>query len=283
MSMPLAIDHSVPGGLAIVNLKAPAQVAYFAGQRILLYKEQAIIGIPHYAKPGEHTLRIIYGQTEETIQFKVAGQNHLQELIELPSSFGYFAQMQGLKSQEDDWLAELYQHSFSENLPTALQFSLPVLGVITSTYGLGRIYNKQQGTPHLGLDIAADTGTLIKAPLEGIVLAAKTLPLRGKTVILNHGQGLISLYAHLEDFAVKPGQRVKVHDVLGQVGHTGRATGPHLHWEIILNTYPVDPQLLLTPQAQQILAQQKTWLFKLKLRVHYWLTRIKRSLNKIAD
>lgn len=114
-------------------------------------------------------------------------------------------------------------------------FRLPVTGRITGVYGSQRIYGGLPRNPHWGLDIAAPTGTPVRAPASGIVrLAEGPFLIEGNLVLLDHGAGLASVYIHLHEIRVKPGDAVLAGDVLGTVGTTGRSTGPHLHWGLSL-------------------------------------------------
>jgi murein DD-endopeptidase MepM/ murein hydrolase activator NlpD len=126
------------------------------------------------------------------------------------------------------------------------QFRWPVKGRISGVYGSQRILNGVAKNPHAGLDIAAPTGTPILAPAAGhVVLAAADLYYSGNTVIVDHGLGLSSTLIHMSRMSVAVGDRVQAGDKLGEVGMTGRATGPHLHWGINWLDQRLDPQLLL--------------------------------------
>jgi len=94
--------------------------------------------------------------------------------------------------------------------------------------------------------IAAGTGTPVRAPSNAVVANTGDYFFNGNTVFLDHGQGLITAYMHLSRIDVRPGQTVRRGDLLGAIGATGRVTGPHLHWAVILNNTPVDPELFLT-------------------------------------
>lgn len=125
-------------------------------------------------------------------------------------------------------------------------FIWPVEGRISGRFGNQRVYNGTPGTPHSGMDIAAPQGTPVKAPAAGIVtFAASDLYLTGGTLLIDHGQGVSSNFLHLSRIDVKPGQPVQQGQIIGAVGATGRATGPHLHWGMNWFDVRIDPLLVL--------------------------------------
>lgn len=125
-------------------------------------------------------------------------------------------------------------------------FKWPLLGRISGVYGSQRIYNGTPKSPHSGLDVAAAAGTPLRAPAAGIISFAKPdLYLTGGTVLIDHGHGLSSNFLHLSRIDVRVGDRVEQGQVIGRVGATGRATGPHMHWGMNWFTVRVDPQLLV--------------------------------------
>ncbi len=137
-----------------------------------------------------------------------------------------------------------------ERIPDfAEHFIWPVKGRISGRFGNQRVYNGTPGSAHSGMDIAAATGTLVKAPAGGIVTFANPdLYLTGGTVLLDHGYGISSNFLHLSKLDVKVGDRVAQGDVIGEVGATGRATGPHLHWGMNWFDTRIDPLLVLERQ-----------------------------------
>ena len=132
-------------------------------------------------------------------------------------------------------------------------FAWPLTGRLSGIYGSQRILNGEPRRPHAGVDVAAPQGTPVKAPADGVVaLAHGDMFFTGKTLMIDHGHGLNSVYAHMSAIAVEPGQRVVKGQVIGRVGATGRATGPHLHWGVSLFNTALDPALLagsMTPPA----------------------------------
>ncbi len=134
----------------------------------------------------------------------------------------------------------------SDNQPRG-SFDPPVAGPYSSLFGLRRFFNDQPRNPHSGLDIVAPKGTDVASPAAGLVLMTGDYYYNGKTVFLDHGQGLISMYCHLDRIDVRPGQEVGRGAKLGTVGATGRVTGAHLHWSVNLNGTMVDPLLFLHP------------------------------------
>jgi biotin carboxyl carrier protein len=128
----------------------------------------------------------------------------------------------------------------------AQPFIWPVQGRISGRFGNQRVYNGTPKSPHSGMDIAAASGTLVKAPAAGVIsFAAPDLYLTGGTVVLDHGQGVSSNFLHLSRIDAKVGDRVEQGQVIGAVGATGRATGPHLHWGMNWFDVRIDPLLVL--------------------------------------
>jgi murein DD-endopeptidase MepM/ murein hydrolase activator NlpD len=127
-------------------------------------------------------------------------------------------------------------------------FVWPARGPISGVYGSQRFYNGKPGSPHYGVDIAVPTGTPVRAPAAGrVTLAEPDLYYSGGTVILDHGFGLSSSFLHMSEVSVSVGDELAPGDLIGAVGATGRATGPHLDWRMSWRDRRVDPQLLVPP------------------------------------
>ena len=126
------------------------------------------------------------------------------------------------------------------------KFILPVEGRLSGFFGSQRILNSKPRSPHNGIDIAQKEGAEILAPASGMVkLVANNMFFTGNTLIMDHGLGLISIFAHMKKIDVEDGQYITIGEKIGEVGMTGRATGPHLHWGVYLQEKPVDPLSLV--------------------------------------
>lgn len=142
--------------------------------------------------------------------------------------------------ERPDWLLALQQG-----------FEWPALGRISGVYGSQRYYNGTPGSPHYGVDVAVPTGHPVRAPGPGVVtLAEPDLFYSGGTVILDHGYGLSSSFLHMSEVLVSVGDELVAGDLLGRVGATGRATGPHLDWRMSWGAQRIDPQLLVPPMPK---------------------------------
>jgi len=124
-----------------------------------------------------------------------------------------------------------------------LEMIKPVDVEIKDDFGKRRYFNNKPRKPHSGRDMPAPTGTRIVAPLAGEVVKMGAFFFNGNVLFLDHGQGLVSMYCHMNAFDVKIGEHVKQGQKIGEVGATGRVTGPHLHWGVSLNGAMVDPRL----------------------------------------
>ena len=243
------LNKPVPGGVAVVDLGSDAiapQVRY-QGKPVLVIREDgqrwiAIVGIPLGTEPGQQQLEID-GRTQA---FAVEGREYRAQHITLKNKRQVNPNPDDLKRIQRE-LAEQTEayRQFSPNQPSNLLFDKPVDGPLSSPFGLRRFFNGEERNPHSGLDFAARTGTPIKAPAAGRVILTGDYFFNGKTVFVDHGQGLISMFCHLSQIDVKVGDQLGRSEILGKVGATGRATGPHLHWNVSLNDARVDPSIFI--------------------------------------
>jgi len=147
--------------------------------------------------------------------------------------------------QEAERLAAVLMRSQAARLWRG-PFTLPVPGLPTSSFGRLTVVNGEPGGRHRGVDFRAAEGIPVRAPNSGLVVLAADLYFSGKTVVVDHGAGLFSLFAHLSRITVDERMQVSAGDLLGQSGSTGRVTGPHLHWAVRLGEASVDPLSLVS-------------------------------------
>lgn len=140
-------------------------------------------------------------------------------------------------------LDAIYKTTTGQSLPG--RFAVPIAAPPQDSFGARSVFNGQPRSPHAGVDFRASAGTRIVSPAAGVVVLADDLFFTGQTVAVDHGLGLISVLAHMSKIAVRVGDTVQAGDVVGAVGATGRATGPHLHWSVRLNGARVDPIALI--------------------------------------
>ncbi len=247
----------VPGGIAIVPLTngdSPAPSAYFAGQRVMVLKNAgkwtAVIGIPLKSTPGTATLKVRNGGHSSSHSFTIHDKTYKTQRITIKDKRKVDPTALDLKRIHRE--SRIMHAAFTawharDNVP--LQLDLPVHGPISSPFGLRRVFNGEPRNPHSGLDIAVPAGTPIHAPASGRVAALGHYFFDGNTVLIDHGQGLVTMYCHMKKILVKKGQQLSRGDVIGLAGQTGRATGPHVHWGVSLNNARVDPGLFLAPGA----------------------------------
>ena len=245
----------VPGGVARLSLGPAAQrpVAHTQDGIPLLVQGDpiewtALVGIPLATVPGAAHILLgpADGGTPRQLPYTVGTkQYHEQRLKVAPGTVDLSPADQARYERERDHLATVMA-TFSEPVPrSSLQMQAPVPGRRSSSFGLRRVFNGQARNPHSGMDIAAATGTPVRAPLAGRVIDTGDYFFNGGTVWLDHGGGLLSLYCHLSAIDAKVGALLQPGDRLGAVGATGRVTGPHLHWGVMLNRSMVDPALFM--------------------------------------
>jgi len=247
-------EHNpIPGGIAIVDLAIPDSVdapRAMLGDREIAVLEQngkwyALVGIDLATEPGTHTLTIEAAGGPATINFEVSEFEYKEQRIVIDDDRKVNPaplDMERIKKENVRLAAvKAYRHE------TLLSdgFQLPLEGILTSPFGLRRFFNDQPRRSHGGIDIAADTGTHIHAPADGLVVDTGDYFFNGNTVFLEHGLGLQTFYAHLSKIHVKTGDKVRTGDLIGEVGETGRVTGPHLHWSVGLNGTWVNPSLVM--------------------------------------
>lgn len=256
---------SVPGGIVkipVAEISQPAPKVFFYDKRVLVTSNDkhwiAVVGIPLSAKAGEHKISIKTAKNNQQQSFSIVDKDYPAQHLTIKKKrmvTGFTDE--DLKKINADKKAMTKAKAIWTEQKIDADFTAPVDGRLSSLFGLKRFFNDIPKRPHNGLDIAAPTGTPILAPASAKVIDTGSYYFNGNTVFLDHGQGLLSAYLHMNEISVKPGQLVKQGDALGTVGATGRVTGPHLHWIVYLNKVPVDPALFIAKDIPRLDARNK--------------------------
>ncbi len=267
-------ESRVPGGVAIVDVgpvSEPAPVVTRDGQRVWVTKGVAtqpskdkrkkqkitppivgdswvaVIGIPLSAPTGEQTLFIKTANDEvQQKTFAVDAKQYTIQRLTIPDN----RKVEPLPIDEER-IAKEQPHirsvmrQWNQSTTTDAKFIIPAQGRLSSRFGLKRVLNGKPRSSHAGLDVAVPTGTPIQSAGDGVILDVGDYFFNGKTVFVDHGNGLITMYIHLSEIGVKVGDIVKQGQSIGLSGMTGRATGPHLHWSVLLNGVMVEPELFI--------------------------------------
>ncbi len=236
------------GGVAVINIgefEQKPKVFFKAREVKVLQKDEsyiAVIGIAIDEKVGEKHIVAVTKQKKEHIYFDIDAKSYKKEYIKLKTNKRVTLSKVDLQRfQKEKKKTKKILKSFNKNISSNLEFITPLSGRISSIFGKRRYYNGKAKSPHKGTDIAAKRGTPIVASQSGKVALREDLFFNGNTIYLDHGEGVISIYSHMQKFAVNNGDEVQKGDVIGYVGTTGRSTGPHLHFGIILNGAAVNP------------------------------------------
>ncbi|MEC7418967.1 MAG: M23 family metallopeptidase [Pseudomonadota bacterium] len=233
---------SVPGGVYAWSVPAGASDIRFENNPVFVVGQTALVGIPIRHALGRAQITFVYEGQDQTHTFEIVDKRYTEQRITLQNKEMVSPnpkQLERIRAESKRQRAIYATVSAPMDLSTG--FSMPLEGITTSLYGHRRFFNDQPRSPHSGLDIAAPTGTPIVAPAQARVALVDDLYYNGKSVFLDHGQGLITMYCHLSEQTVSTGELVQQDQVIGLVGATGRVTGPHLHWSVSLNGYRIDP------------------------------------------
>jgi murein DD-endopeptidase MepM/ murein hydrolase activator NlpD len=247
------LHRPFPGGVVVLPLgkESQAPTVTFNDHPVLTLQDQAkawwaVVGLPLDTRIGAQEIEVRSAGKTHRLAFDVVDKTYRTQHIKLKDTAMVSpppATLARIKL-ELEIQSEAYK-TFSPSTPSNILFDPPVQGRLSSPFGLRRVFNGEPRNPHSGLDFAAPTGTPVHSPADGRILLIGDYYFNGKTIFIDHGQGVISMFCHLSQIIGMPGDVVKRGDLVGKVGNTGRSTGPHLHWNVSLNNARVDPALFL--------------------------------------
>lgn len=251
-ALELPRERAVAGGVALVEL-GPALVAPQAsldGVPVLVAGRPggwtAVVGIALEAEPGSVDLEVrAEGEPPRRVPVAVGPVRYAEQRLKVAPGKVDLSPADLARHERERLRSAEIVATWSTLDPASLRMLQPVPGRRSGSFGLRRVFNDQPRKPHGGMDIAAPTGTPVVAAAAGRVIDTGDYFFNGNTVWLDHGRGLLTMYCHLSSIAVKAGDTVKAGARIGAVGATGRVTGPHLHWSVMLNRSMVDPALFL--------------------------------------
>jgi murein DD-endopeptidase MepM/ murein hydrolase activator NlpD len=247
----------VPGGVVLVpvgRVAAARPTVLYRGRPVLVQSQgsdwMAVAGIALSVNPMQmQTLNVTDADGRQSrVDFKLQRKSYAEQRLKVaPGQVELSAQDQARAQRERVHLGAVLGHFAAEREPVSLRMLPPVDGRRSSSFGLRRVFNGQARSPHSGMDLAAPTGTPVLCAAAGEVVDTGDYFFSGQCVIVDHGQGFISLYCHLSAIDTEQGKWLAAGAPLGKVGATGRVTGPHLHFSVYLNADAIDPALFLPP------------------------------------
>ena len=250
-------SEAVPGGVAVVALPlraASAPQVEMDGHKIMVVSHgdqwYALAGLPFDTAPGEKKLDVKEDSSVTEVNFSVTTKEYATQSLTIANPEMVNPTPAELKRIERE-AAHLDKvvNGWRKTSHPGISFIWPAAGPETSPFGVRRVLNGEAKNPHSGIDIGAPAGTPVHAPADAVVADVGRYYFCGKTLTLDMGEGLYSVYCHLSKIKVRPGERVKQGQLVGKIGATGRTTGPNLHWTVRLNGTVVDPHVFLGPNA----------------------------------
>lgn len=261
----LPLHQAVPGGIAIIKLDETGGTApkvTYKNNPVMVIQHQgawhAVVGIPLSGKAGEHSINSISAAHNKKYSFIVADKAYKTQHITIKDKRKVSPNEEDMKRirREKKKINAALAHWDDTFYADSPLLDLPTEGPLSSPFGLRRYFNEQPRNPHSGIDIAAPKGTPITAPATGKVILTGDFFFNGNSVFLDHGQGLVTMYCHMDSIEVKEGEIINKGKQIGTVGMTGRVTGPHLHWSVSMNDARIDPNLIV-PALQQSISSEE--------------------------
>lgn len=242
-------ENLYPGDVFVINIDSHnIPSALFQGQSINFYLSEgiykALCFIDINTMPGNYPLNINNGDITKTYNIKVKHKVFPVKQITLKSEKVFLSPEDEKRANEESALLKSIWNEVTPNPLWKGQFIRPIDSEITSQFGVKRIINKKKESRHRGTDYRGKTGTPIKSINSGIVELTDNQFYGGNTVVINHGLGLYSVYLHLSKTSARSGDQINKGDIIGLVGSTGRASGPHLHLSVKLYGESINPESL---------------------------------------
>ena len=242
------LPQGAHGTIALVPVDTPSVTSVvFQNKPQLIVGSVAIVAIPLFTVSGEYEAQLVYDDgSTENIAIKVLDREYPEERITVTDQEHVTPSASTLERvrKESARMSAAYE-LFTPHPSDLLPIVQPVEGRNSGVFGSRRFFNDQPRNPHSGIDWAAPTGTPIKNPSPGTVAVVGDFFFNGKTVLIDHGGGFISMMCHMSEILVSEGQRINRGEVIGKIGTTGRSTGPHLHWTVSLNGIRTDPAVFM--------------------------------------
>jgi murein DD-endopeptidase MepM/ murein hydrolase activator NlpD len=242
------LNNEITQGALIIGKELPDRSIYVNKKQIKISKDGIFVFGINYNQTGSVVIDSIDRDNKITsMTYKIKKRQYKIQKIEGLDEKMVSPDNESLKiiKKENELIknAQLVNSDFTFFYS---DFSKPVDGPISGVYGSQRILNGKPRSPHFGIDFSVPRGTEIKSPADGYVsLAEKGFYFTGGSIVLDHGHGVSTIYAHLDEILVKKNEFIKKGQVIGKVGSTGRATGPHLHFGVNWFDTKIDPQLIL--------------------------------------
>jgi len=257
---PISLSNGSP---VLFQIKAPAKLqavsAVWMGHSISFSYSApdkvwyGLGGISLTTAPGTYDVRVTEtfanGRTAELVRkVKIVGAAYPKITVKVAKQYTEPSQEQLTAISADKGVKAKVFEAVSAQRLWAGRFVAPVSAPVSDVFGTARVFNEKVQSRHQGLDFAVGPGTPVHAINDGVVLLARPMFFEGNCVVIDHGQGLLSLYLHLSEFKVKEGKEVRSGDLIALSGGTGRATGPHLHLAIRWQGVYINPAILLKIQ-----------------------------------
>ncbi len=241
---------NVPGGIFFHEIPVEKfKSGIFINNTRILTKQvndkfYLIYGIPYGTPSGNQSINIVDRVSENTVNFFLKKRIVEKQYIKVSKKYSEPSSSDVKRIIKEQKILKSHRNTWSSDNPD-INFIYPVEGIITGVFGTERYYNGKKGRYHNGIDIAAKMNDPIVAPSAGRVIVVGDFFYNGKFIYIDHGKGLLSIFIHLNEILVKKGESVKKGDEIGKIGTSGRSTGPHVHWSVMLNQTYIDPMIFI--------------------------------------